>query len=174
MPALMARPEADEYVPYYSKYISLIPDGDVLEMMASQNAKTIGLLSRIDDTKALYRYAPGKWSIKEVVGHLTDGERVFAYRAMWFAREDRTPLPGFEENDYVPAGRFDRRPLADLLAEFAAVRRASLALFSGFDEKAWIQRGVANESPVSVRALACIILGHEMHHEKLLRERYGL
>src|SRR4029077_5181557 len=119
-----------------------------------------------------HRYAPGKWSIKEVIGHVSDAERVFSHRALRFARGDRTRLPGFDEKAYTPAGRFDARPLPDLAAELDAVRHATIALFAGLDSEALARRGPANNKEVSVRALAYIIAGHERHHVGILRERY--
>ena len=174
MPALMDRPQADEYAPYFSRYISLLPEGGVIELLRSQNHDTVTRLANLTEAQALHRYEPGKWSVKETIGHLADGERVFSYRALRFARGDETPLPGFEENEWVPAARFDRRPLTALLGEYTAVRAATIALFSTFDETEWSRRGVANDTPISVRALACCILGHELHHMSLLRDRYGV
>jgi uncharacterized damage-inducible protein DinB len=170
----IALPAADEHAPYYGRYIAQLAVDDVHVALGSQAATTARLLAATDETRALYRYAPGKWSVKEVVGHIADAERVFAYRALCIARGDQTNLPGFDENDYVPAGGFDARPLADLAAELAAVRAATLALFRGLDATALLRRGTANQAPVSVRALAAIIAGHEKHHVGLLRERYGL
>lgn len=168
------RPEPDEYVPYYASYIRRVPEGNLPQILERQHTETRALLSSLDDTRALHRYAFGKWSIKEVLGHIADGERVFAYRALWFARGDETPLPGFEENAWVPAGGFDARSLASLVHELGAVRHASVALLSSLDEAAWSARGTANGHPVSVRALAAIMAGHELHHVALLRERYGV
>ncbi len=122
----------------------------------------------------MHRYAPGKWSVKQVVGHLCDGERVFAYRALRFARADRTPLPGFDETLWVPEGNFDARPIDDLALEYRAVRSASIALFASLAPEALARIGVANDTPMSVRALAWTIAGHELHHRGLLIERYGL
>ena len=122
----------------------------------------------------MHRYAPGKWSVKEVVGHMIDGERVFSYRALRVARADTTPLPGFDENAWVPAAHFDRRPMPDLVADYQTVRAATVALFSSFEEEALVRMGTANDQPISVRALAHMIAGHELHHVAILRERYGL
>jgi len=174
MPVRIAPPAPDEYLAYYGKYISLVGADDALPVLERQLADSLALLSPLDDERALHRYAEGKWSVKEVVGHLADGERIFCYRALRFGREDQTPVPGFEENDYVPAGRFDRRPFATLLEEWKAVRAASITLFRSFDEKALIQYGKANNAPITPRALAWIICGHELHHRAILRERYGL
>lgn len=165
--------EPGEYAPYYQKYVDLV-GADVLGQLESQHASTHALLERLDEQKALHRYAPGKWSVKEVIGHIADGERVFAYRALRFARADETPLPGFDENTWVPEGLFDARPVAELAAELATVRAASLALFHGLPANTHLRRGRANDNPVTVRALATIIAGHEAHHVAILRERYGV
>jgi uncharacterized damage-inducible protein DinB len=176
MPATLAisRPGPDEFFEYYGKYIDLVPGDDARPVLRDQIEDTVRLLAPLDESKALHRYAPGKWSVKEVVGHLSDSERVFAYRALRMGRGDATPLPGFDEKTYVPAGRFDSRPLADIVHEFESVRAASLALFRGLDDEALLRRGTANGNTVSVRALAWILAGHELHHRGLLVERYGV
>jgi len=166
------RPAATEHSPYYATYITKVPDGDVLKMLEEQRRETQALLAGVSDATALHRYAPGKWSVKEVIGHLSDTERVFCYRALTFARGDETALPGFDEKGWTPAGRFDGRSLMDLAGEFDAVRRATIALFSGMDAEALARRGTANKNPITVRALAWIIAGHERHHVAILRERY--
>jgi len=170
--ATIPRPDATEYAPYYGTYVGKVPDGDLLELLERQRRETQNLLAGLSDTQALHRYAPGKWSIKEVVGHLMDSERVFCYRALRFARADEKPLQGFDEKAWVPAGSFDARPLADLAAELDAVRRATIALFGGFDAAALARKGTANNNEVTVRALAWIVAGHERHHVAILRERY--
>ena len=167
------KPEPDEYLAYYGKYIALV-GADALSALRAQSAGTPRLLSGVTESQAMFRYAPGKWCVKEVLGHVIDGERVFGYRALRFAREDRTPLAGFDENEWVPAAKFDRRPLQELVAEYVSVRAATVAMFSSFDTQALARRGAANGAEVSVRALAHIIAGHELHHVGLLRERYGL
>jgi len=167
------RPEPSEYVPYYETYISKVPPkGNLLTVLEDQRRETQQLLASLSDVKALHRYAPGKWSIKEVVGHLMDTERVFCYRALAFGRADTNPLPGFDENAWAPTGRFDARSLKDLAAELDVVRRATIALFSGLDADALARHGTANNNPITVRALAWIIAGHERHHVAILRERY--
>jgi len=171
-PITATRPDASEHIPYYGKYIALVPEADAILALESQIADALVLLKTIPEAKGDHRYGPDKWTIKEVIGHLIDGERVFAYRAMRFARNDRTELPGFDENTYVPAGAFGRRTLADLVGEWELVRRSNLAMFRGLDAEAWRRSGSANGSPVSVRALAYIIAGHGRHHVALLRERY--
>jgi hypothetical protein len=170
---MRTHPATSEYAEHYHQYIERVTD-DPIDAMAQQIEVTMALLGPLSNDRALYRYAPDKWSIKEVVGHLADVERVMAYRALRIGRGDTTPLPSFDENAYTPAGRFDRRPLTDLLAELRVVRAASLALFRTFDDEAWVRRGTASGHTMSVRALACIIPGHERHHDALFRTRYGL
>jgi len=167
-----ARPSASEHNVYYQPYVAEVPEGDLLDILAAQRDSTAVVLAAIPEAKAGYRYAPEKWSIKEVIGHISDAERVFAYRALRIARADVTPLPGFDENAWVPAAGFDRRTLADLAAELRAVRESTLALFRGFDPGAWSRLGTASGHPVSVRALAWILTGHERHHLRVLHERY--
>ena len=166
------RPAPSEHTSYYATYLSKVPDGDLLKMLEEQRRETQALLAGVSDARAMYRYAPGKWSLKEVIGHLADSERVFCYRALSFARADGTTLPGFDEKAWTPAGRFDARPLKDLAGEFDAVRRATIALFSGLDAEALACGGTANNNPITVRALAWVIAGHERHHVAMLRERY--
>jgi hypothetical protein len=171
---LLARPEADEYAAFYAGYVARVPEGDILDVLARQSAETLGLLSGLTPERAAYRYAPDKWSVAEVVGHLCDAERVFSYRALCFARGDQTPLPGFDEAAYTPEGGFDRRAFPSLLAELGVVRQATVMLFGGLDEAAGRRRGVANDNPMSTRAAAYVIAGHELHHVNVLRTRYGL
>jgi hypothetical protein len=170
--APIARPQADEYVPYYQKYISLVPDGDLIEALRTQIGETLALLRTIPEERASYRYGPDKWSIKEVVGHMADVERIMTYRALRIARADTTPLPGFDENAYVPAANFDARSLASLAHEFEQVRRATIAFLENLEPDAAARRGSANNNAISARALAYIIAGHERHHVRILRERY--
>jgi hypothetical protein len=168
----LKRPDATEYAPYYGKYVSLVADGDVVESLNRQLDESLALLGQIAEVQADFRYAPGKWSIKELVGHMIDTERIFSYRALRFARNDKTPLNGFEQDDYIRGASFDDYTLADLASEFAHVRRASLSLFKHLNEEAWNRTGTASDSHVSVRALAYIIAGHELHHMEILRSRY--
>jgi hypothetical protein len=170
----ITRPGAGENLPYYDRYIALVPGDDALPALRTQLGETLRLVAGLDDPAALHRYAPGKWSIKQVVGHLSDGERVFAYRALRIARGDATPLAGFDENVYAESGRFDERPIADLCAEYRAVREATVFLFAGLDPDRLARSGTANGAAISVRALGWIIAGHELHHRRLLIERYGL
>jgi uncharacterized damage-inducible protein DinB len=172
MTLAIPRPDASEYAPHYETYVSKVPAGNLVAILEDQRQETQELLAGIPEGRALHRYAPGKWSIKEVVGHMTDAERVFCYRALRFARGDQTPLSGFDEKAYTPAGKFDARPLPDLAAELDAVRHATIALLSGLDSEALARRGTASTKEISVRALAYIIAGHERHHLGILRERY--
>jgi len=169
---IIQRPDPSEYAPYYGTYVDQLPAGDVIDQLETHGRDTAALLAGIPEDRAGFRYAPGKWSLKEVVGHLTDTERIFAYRALRFSRADRTPIPGFEQDDYVAAANFDGRTLADLAAEFAAVRAASLALFKSLDDTALARRGTANDVEFSARSIPFIIAGHERHHLGVLRERY--
>ena len=176
MPATLSipRPAQGEFFEHDQKYIDLVPGDDAMPALRGQIGETARLLRPLDEAKALHRYAPGKWSVKEVVGHLADSERVFAYRALRIGRGDTTPLAGFDENVYVPAGRFDARSLGDIVLEYELVRAASIALFQAMDEEALVRRGVANDLSISVRALAWDIAGHELHHRGILIERYGV
>lgn len=168
----IARPDATEHAPYYAKYIEKVPQGDLLSILERQRQETAALLKGIPESKAGHRYASGKWSIKEVVGHVNDAERVFSYRAMRIARGDATPLASFEQDQFVAAGNFDARSLADLAAEFDAIRRATIALIKSFEAEAISRRGTASGKEVSTRALAYIIAGHERHHIDIVKERY--
>jgi hypothetical protein len=170
----VGRPEADEIPAHFVGYIQRVPELDPVIVCAAQIEETASVLQGLSDADAMYRYARGKWSIKEVVGHLTDVERIMAYRALRIARGDTTPLPGFDENAYVPAAKFDARSLADLVGELRTARAATLALLRTFDTDAWPRRGTASGKPVSVRALAFMIPGHERHHLDILRTRYGV
>jgi hypothetical protein len=170
----VGRPEADEIPSHYVGYIKRVPELDPVIACAGQIEATAALLRGLSESDATYRYARGKWSIKEVVGHLADVERIMAYRALRIARGDTTPLPGFDENTYVPIAKFDTRSLVDLVGELRTARAATLALLRTFDPEAWQRRGTASGKPVSVRALGYMIPGHERHHVEILRTRYGV
>ena len=170
----LPRPADDEYAPFYGTYVSKVPEVEIHKFLETQLRETRSLLSTIPEGRGDHRYAEGKWSIKEVIGHLCDAERIFAYRMLRIARGDQTPLPGFEENAYVPVARFDRRTMASLVDEFAQVRDATLALTRTLDAEAGARRGVASGKEVSARALAWIIAGHVAHHVGILRERYAV
>ncbi len=166
------KPEDTEYLATYGRYISLVPEGDIRSILARQNESTMALLRGLSESQGAYRYAPGKWSIKELVAHLSDAERIFAVRALRFARADETPLPGFEENDYVKSGSFDDFALADIVTGFENVRRSTVSLFKLMTTEASKRCGKANNAEISVRALAYVIVGHELHHLHVLRTRY--
>lgn len=168
----IAIPEAKEYAPYYGIYISLVEGNDVLSALKKQMPETQKILAGISEEKGLFRYAEKKWSIKELVGHLIETERIMAYRALRFARNDKIELQGFEQNDYIANSNFDDCKLSDLAREYELVREANILMFQNFSEDAWSRSGIASENEVSVRALAYIIAGHELHHMKILRERY--
>lgn len=166
------RPQQNEYNPYYHTYISKVKDEDILKVLEDGKHHTLNLLRALPEQIGNLRYAPGKWTIKELVLHLIDAERVFAYRAMRIARNDQTPLPGFSQDDYVPNSGAAQRTLASVREEYAAVREATLQLFRYFTDEMWQRIGTASESPVSALALAYIIAGHETHHINILQERY--
>ncbi|HEY7235331.1 MAG TPA: DinB family protein [Gemmatimonadaceae bacterium] len=174
MPTTLSRPAPDEYLAYYERYISLVPEGNLVDLLVEQQLDTIGMLRRVDDERGLFAYAPGKWTIKEVIGHICDAERIFAYRALRFARGDSQALAGFDENAYAPAGRFNERRIGGLIDEFQSIRASTVHVFRYLNEDELTRRGPANGNPISVRALGYVIAGHERHHAKLLRERYAL
>jgi hypothetical protein len=169
---IIARPEAGEYAPYYDRYISLIPGTDILGSLDEQRRQMMLLLCARDEADGDFRYSPDKWNSKEVLGHVCDTERVFAYRALRIARGDSTPMEGFEQDDYVRNGPFAGGALPEVVEDYIAVRRATLTLLRNLEEAAWKRRGVANKHEVSVRALAYIIAGHEVHHRRILEEKY--
>lgn len=172
MMTIPARPRPGEYDPYYETYISKVEDGSLLATLGLLRDETAAVLAGLTKAQADYRYAEGKWSLKEVIGHVADAERIFAYRALRIARGDETPLASFNENTYVPASGCDRRTLPEIAHEFRAVREATIALLASFDPAAWLRVGTASGKRVSVRALGYIIAGHERHHLGVLRERY--
>jgi hypothetical protein len=167
-------PEPDEYAPFYSGYVTFAREHDPLQLLDSQRDTLRRMCSGLTEEQALARYAPGKWSIKQVLGHLADTERVFSYRIFRISRGDATPLAGFDQDAYVDAARSDERPLAELLEEFLSVRTATIRLVEGLTAEEISRRGVANEVPVSARALVFIAPGHVAHHLKILRDSYGV
>lgn len=167
------RPEPEEFFEYYGRYIGLTGD-DAMATLRASAAATPRLLSGVTEPQAMFRYAPGKWSVKQVLGHILDAERVFMYRALTFARADETPVPGFEEDDWMAASTFDRRTLNDIVEEYVAVRAATIALAGSFDEVALTRRGTASGRTMSTRAAIHCVAGHELHHVAILKERYGL
>ena len=170
----MPRPDPTEHAPYYAKYIALVPEEEILMAMTQELERTLALLRPISEETASLRHPPYTWSTKQVIGHLTDSERIFGYRTLRIARGDTTPLPGFDENAYAMAAESDRCLLGDLAAEFAAIRRSNLLLFRHLPEAAWSRSCTANDCLVTVRALAYILVGHERHHTGILRKRLSI
>ena len=171
--ASSGRPKAGEFADYAKSDIDHVVGDDAVEILAAVERGTLAVLDPLDEaTVAGLTYAPGKWTLKEVVGHLTDDERIFAYRALCIARGDSLPLPGFDEKVYVASAGFEERSLADLISEYRAVRQATITLFSGLPAEAWQRRGSVNGYSASVRGLAFHIAGHELHHLRTLREKY--
>ncbi len=168
----MKRPEENEYSDWYAGYVSLVQEADIISALQNQIDEIKDFFSAISVEKELYRYADGKWTIKEVLGHLIDGERVFAYRAFRFGRNDANPLTGFDENPYVANSNSNDRKLADLIEEFTLLRTANMFVFNNLKESDWDNIGIASENEISVRALAYIMVGHVRHHVKILKERY--
>jgi hypothetical protein len=168
----LERPPASEYAPYQAGYVASVPDGDIFEILSRQGTEFPEFVRSLGEARGTYRYAPDKWTIKEMMGHVNDTERVFTYRALRFARGDETPLASFEQDQYVPTGNFNARTLASLADEFAHLRAATLDLYYHLDPEALARRGSASGFVVSVRAMAYVIAGHVAHHERILRERY--
>lgn len=166
-------PESGEYPPYAVKYVSLVSESDVLSALEAQVVETIDVVSQADPERArTFRYAEGKWTLNEVLGHMADTERIFAYRALRIGRGDTTPLPGFEQDDFVANGPFGSRSLSELIEEFRIVREATLSLARAFQEEAWRRMGTTSGFPTSTRGLVCLALGHERYHLGLIREHY--
>lgn len=169
---MIAAPDRTEAADYYFTYIDQVGTGDIRDLLAAQLDDTVALLGAIGEERSRVRYAPDKWSIREVVGHLNDTERMFAFRAFWFARGFDSPLPSFDQNVAVAAAEADGRALAAHVEEFQSIRAATLTLFRNLPAEAWSRRGVASDNPFTVRALAYLAAGHVIHHVKILRERY--
>ena len=167
-------PDSTEYAPFYAGYIATVQESDVAAVLARQPDLVQESCAGLTEEQALHRYAPEKWSVKEVVGHLVDAERIFSYRALRIGRGDGTPLAAFDENQYVASARFDRMPLGDLVDDFATARRQSLAVLRAFGDEELRRIGTASGRPVSARALFYIMAGHVRHHLRLLDSRYGL
>ncbi len=172
--SLRVRPESSEYAPFYHGYVATVPEGDVVALLRQNGGELHDALAAIPEDRGGFRYADGKWSIREVVGHMIDAERIFTYRALRIARGDTTPLAAFDENEYVKTAGSEARTLSKLVRELGAVREASVQLFESLPDDAWGRSGVASGKNISVRALAYITAGHAMHHLKILRERYGV
>ena len=167
-----ARPTDKEYASFYSGYVGLVPDGDLFRNLKEQGVETQKFLKSIGESTSERRYAPDKWSIREVLAHVADSERVFTYRALRFARADATPLPGYDEKAWGQSSNAQSIPLAILMEDLQSLRVATLSLFRSFDDDGWGRSGTANNNPITVRALAYIVCGHERHHVKIIKERY--
>lgn len=170
---ILSRPDPSEYAPFYEAYVGLVADGDLLQYLIAQSS-AFDSLRLFNESDAVKRYAPDKWSIKEVIGHVTDAERIFAYRMLRVARGDATPLAGFDQQQYVEMAHFDRVPITTLIDSFRTARAATLSLADEIDDDGWRRMGVASGFPVSARALAYIMAGHAAHHTRILHDRYGV
>ena len=169
---MIGRPQPNEAASYYSTYIDRVTSDDIVSVLATQLDETVAFLSAISEEQSLQRYAPDKWSMRELLGHVNDGERVFMYRAMWFARGFQEPLPSFDQEIGFKAANSDKVSWASHIDEFRAIRLSTLAFFRNLPDDAWVRSGIASDSPVTVRALAYIVAGHASHHLNVLRERY--
>lgn len=169
----MSRPERGDYAEYFDRYVSLVPDGEILGALEAGQGRMVKLLAGVAPGGESYRYGEGKWTVREVLGHVIDTERVFAYRALRLARGDQTPLPPFDQDIFVAGADFERLPLAGLIEEFTLVRRSTIALFRHLTPVAWGHRGEVDGHPLTPKAAAWIIAGHQIYHEVILRERYG-
>ncbi len=169
-----SRPAAAEFPPFYAGYVAGVPDVDIVTVMRDEGRALASALGAIPEARGGYRYADGKWSIRTLIGHMIDAERIFTYRLLRVARGDATPLPGFAENDYAETAASDARTIASLAAEMETVRESSVQLLDSLPEDAWMRRGTVNGNAVTVRALAYITAGHAKHHLAVLRDRYGM
>jgi len=169
---MTGRPEPSEAAPYYFKYIDRVAAGDIVGLLETQREEALSFLAGISEEKSLHRYGPDKWSIRQVVTHVSDCERLFVSRAFWFARGFDSPLPSFDQEVCVAAAGADEVPWADHVEEFRSVRLSTLAFFRNLPDRAWMRRGIASDNPFTVRALAYIAAGHADHHTSILRERY--
>ena len=168
----MNRPETSEYAPYYERYISLVADSDIVDVLGSQPTRLQDMLTAMPDEKGEFRYAEGKWSIKELLGHIIDGERMFAYRAFRISRGDETPIEGFEQDGYIEHAHSNDRSFADIFDELSLLRRANLIFIKNLSDAGWLRVGTASDAKVSTRALVYIMAGHVEHHLAILKDRY--
>lgn len=168
------KPAEGEYLAYFGRYVSLVPEGDIIDQLQTQIGATMSLLEKVSEEKSSYRYAPGKWSMKQSLGHIIDTERVFAYRLLAVARGEKAALPSFDQDEYVDGADFGACSWNSLKAELELVRRGTVALLKNLPEQAWSRTGTVSGSPTSARALAFIIAGHELYHQEIFRARYGV
>lgn len=169
---MLKRPLIEEFPEYTRSYIQLIPEGNIVDLLEAQKTETLRLLSDITEAETKYRYAEGKWSLREVIGHLTDTERIMAYRLLCISRGDQTPLSGFSENDYVKEGCYHLRSLSELLEDYQTVRRSTLSLMKGVPQSGWGRTGIANSYKISAAIIPYMIAGHELHHIKIIKNKY--
>ncbi|SFF35144.1 DinB superfamily protein [Paenibacillus catalpae] len=169
---MFERPQAGEYNEFFSRYISLVPEGNLITLLEEQQAEANRIFPAVSADQAEFRYAVGKWSLKEVLGHVTDTERIISYRLLRIARGDSTPLPGFDQDAYMEGEPFRDLTISDLLDNYNAVRQATILLLKQLPAEAYTRTGIANQSPLSVRAIACILYGHERNHLTIIQERY--
>lgn len=170
---IVSRPRSTEYPPAFERYVSLVPETEILGVLDKQVDEVMKALRAVPAERESFRYAPGKWSVRQVAGHVIDGERVFGYRALCIARGDKASLPGFDENAYMEKASFDHHPLEQLVREFELTRRSNLLLFRHIAPEAWERRGTANGKEITVRALAYVMAGHARHHLGVLATRYA-
>jgi uncharacterized membrane protein YgaE (UPF0421/DUF939 family) len=168
----MQRPNKDEYAAYYHTYVEKVPDGDIIKILKKQNDQIKKLLKNISKKRSLFRYAPDKWSVREVLGHMIDTERIFAYRALRFARNDVNDLPGFDENEYARQSNYNDIKLKELIEEFIAIRKSNIIMLKNFSDEVELRKGTANGNSFTVRAMAYIMAGHVNHHLNIIKERY--
>jgi DinB superfamily len=173
-PVAIARPGEGEYAPFYAGYVGLVPETDIVAVLQRQKGELRDLAASVPADRETFRYAEGKWSVREVFGHLVDGERVFGYRAFCISHGERAGLPSFDENQYVAEARSDAIPLRELADELALVRESNLAFLRRLEPREWERAGTASGKTITVRALAWVMAGHPRHHARVLRERYGL
>lgn len=172
MTVIITRPEKSEYHEYFASYVNLVPEGDLIELLLVQNKDTNKMFMELTDLQGLFKYAPEKWSVKEVIGHLTDTERILSYPLLCIARGEAISLPKYDKNDYIKNAMFDKQQLEELLLHLISVRKSTICLLKALQPEDWLRRGSANGQEVTVRALVTILLGHELHHRGLINERY--
>ncbi|MFC5653462.1 DinB family protein [Paenibacillus solisilvae] len=171
---MSARPQQNEFAPYFGQYINLVPDGSIIGLLTDHLSETVTLLGQLTEEQADYRYAEGKWSIKEVLGHITDNERIWSYRMLRIARGDQYNCVSYDENQFVAEAAFNLQPISSLIEEFTLVRRSTILLLKGLKEEAWYRKGTLYDTKLTVNAAAYVIAGHEKHHRNILESRYGL
>ena len=170
----MTRPQTTEAAPYYFTYIDLVTSDDIVPAIKSQMTEMLDFLQGVSEEQSLQTYAPGKWTIREVLNHINDGERVFLARAFWFARGFQEPLPSFDQEVAVQGAHSNQTPWSELVEEFRTVRLGTISFFNNLPDEAWSRTGIASDNPFTVRAIAYIIAGHVAHHKQVLQEKYGI